>query len=796
MYVRSPGEVRVRNIRDHHPLEERLAKFPGPLKGKSKKKETLAWLSSGIDELERLLPNLAFQTNLSHDDKRAVERILLWKILRVFVEFDGTLEGSPAVNEAVRSILAPTARAVDTSSPVYATGAGISGLSESAPTRMQSDSTVDSSAIEHIRNLLLVGESEKAAWAAADRRLWGQALLISGAVSRDLYKQVAREFVRKEINYPGHNNESMAMLYQVLAGNHDECVDELVPVHARAGLQLVSTSATGGPHRDALAGLDQWRETLCLILNTRSPDDALGLKALGNLLTSYGRAEAGHICFLFARHHSVFGGIDDPSADFVLLGSDHRRQPDQFGKEIEALLLSEVYEYGLTLSGNSSHSMSGSPHLSAYKLQHAVTLAEYGYRDKALQYCEAISTAITAQTKRSPYHHYKLEQAVEDLLARLKQAPTEQSTSWLPKPSMNKVSDTMWNRFNKFVAGEENDGSGAGSPAEGPESGPFARIAGGTPTISRPPSVSNFETYGAPPGMPPYAGGPTNHGSPAGQVSRAASRYAPTSAQPATTANRYEPGAAYAPPVRQDTMNSTSSYDYSSQQSGGRQGYGASPAVNYGYQPQDYGVSREESYMSSLQLDSMSSSQSQPTYGQQHPVENGQNGTLQQPSGYGPYDAAPPANQTATTSAAAKQEPEEPAHMPSYGYEPPSTSLEPSSNSQEPQTQTSEEERQATSGYEPPSYQPYSYEPPSYQPDPEPAADGDDENSEPKLKKKSFMDEDDDDDIPALKPKDPKEKTKEEKDRENEEMFRRIAEEDGMCLCDFLCCNLTTQQGS
>ena len=44
MMVRRPGEVRVRNAKDIQPLEERLAKFPGPLKGKSKKKETIAWL--------------------------------------------------------------------------------------------------------------------------------------------------------------------------------------------------------------------------------------------------------------------------------------------------------------------------------------------------------------------------------------------------------------------------------------------------------------------------------------------------------------------------------------------------------------------------------------------------------------------------------------------------------------------------------------------------------------------------------------------------------------------------------
>jgi hypothetical protein len=55
-------------------------------------------------------------------------------------------------------------------------------------------------------------------------------------------------------------------------------------------------------------------------------------------------------------------------------------------------------------------------------------------------------------------------------------------------------------------------------------------------------------------------------------------------------------------------------------------------------------------------------------------------------------------------------------------------------------------------------------------------------------KKKSFID-DDDDDIPALKaaPSGPaREKTKEEKDREADEAFRKAAEADGMSISPFL----------
>ncbi|EMR72784.1 putative copii coat assembly protein sec16 protein [Eutypa lata UCREL1] len=344
-------------------------------------------------------------------------------------------------------------------------GADLTAISSSM-TNMQAD-TIDSSAMEQIRKCLLSGDREKAVWAAVDKRLWGHAMLIANTTqSADLYKQVAQEFIKKEVNYPGHNNESLAALYSVLSTNFDE----------------------------------------------------------------YGRAEAAHICYIFARTHAVFGGLDDSNAHFVLVGADHRRQADQFAKDTEALLLSEVYEYGLSLPGG-LNVLQGCPHLAAYKLQHAATLAEHGFKDKALQYCDAITNAMMSQTKRSPYYNLALESSVEDLAKRLKLAPKEGSSSWISKPSMDKVSSGMWNRFNKFVAGEDTDAAGEAPTGEnGGEVGPFARIAGGTPTISPSPSTSNFEVYanglsGSTPSAPTIAG------------TRAGSRYAPA----ATQASPYDP---------------------------------------------------------------------------------------------------------------------------------------------------------------------------------------------------------------------------------------------------------------
>ncbi|KAL2887762.1 COPII coat assembly protein sec16 [Ceratocystis lukuohia] len=778
---RTAGEISVHHIKDMVPLDERLVHFPGPLKGKGKKKEVVAWLSSGIEALERELPDLQFAGTLSLEQNRAVERILLWKLLRIMVENDGAVDGSETVVKAVRELLTPgldKSVANDSGDSDYLMNP-IQGISSGHITGKSSGvaaEAVDSTVIDQIKRFLALGDGEKAAWAAADKRLWGHAMLIANSVSTDLYKQVAQEFVRKEVNYANHKNESLAALYKVLSGNPEECVDELVSSHARAGLQLVAAApaAASGLSGDSLEGLDKWRETVSLILSNRSSGDLQALVALGDLLLGYGRPEASHVCFLFAKSAAVFSGLDDPRANFVLVGADHRGQADQFAKEIEPLLLSDVFEYALSLApvGTSAAAYVGAPHLTAYRLHLAMALAEYGHRDKALQYCEAIITAMNAQTRRSPYHHPILEITVDDLLKRLRSAPKEETNSWLPKPSMNKVSDSMWNRFNKFVAGDGEDGAAdaSGSEAGGGDIGPFARIAGGTPTISRSPSVANFsDAY--PTGMPNLAG-PLHAAFPAGMASppsalsippggRATSRYAPSpmlsSSVPAVNP--------YAPALPGQPMS-----DHGSSRVASHEAVPGQPPTSYfggGHSAQPTPPAAGLSSPSLKSPISFSAAQGQ---------------SLTSP--YAPMPPAEPQPQTQAPASSSIQDASPAATFlpPSYnpGYEPeaenkstnPSVADSTSGDAAAPADTTTTPTTSGGGGFEPPSFQPYSYEPPSYEPGESPTSDNDEA---PKPKKKSFMD-DDDDDIPALKR--PQATEKSERDRENEEMFRRIAEEE------------------
>ena len=736
MMLRSPGEVKIKNIKDIDPLPDRLSSFPGPLKGKSKKKDTVSWLTAGIEILEKEASYLRTLSVLNHDDKRIEERVLLWKILRVFIDNDGILEGNPVVEKAVRAVLSPGLddEIAPGSSPLYATGADLSGISHSASAVSRAE-PVDPTAVDQLRKHLLRGDREKAVWDAVDKRLWAHAMLISNTVSRDLYKQVCQEFVQKEVKNTGDNTESLAALYEIFAGNLEESIDELVPPSARAGFQMVNTSGTGGPSKDALDGLDRWRETLGLVLSNRSVDDNQALNALGKLLSGYGRAEAAHICFLFARSHSVFGGIDLPTTSMVLVGSDHLRQPFEFDREMEPILLSEVFEYGMSLSSTSNVAVS-SPHLSIYKLQHALILAEYGYREKALEYCESIGSSMHSQTRISPYHHSLLNSQVEDLTKRLKQSPKDAKSGWISKPSVEKVSSSFFQKFNSFVAGEENDTGSQDSAAHG-ESGPFARISGGTPTISR--SPSNSDLYGS------YNGGIGING---------------TLAQ-AAKSSRYAPGGSHTPPTLDFQQGGSS---YGSQPRTSLEGRSSGEYKRNPYEP----VRRGSDYMPSSQNTGSApySAQFSPSYGPNagafSPLGNGF------PTNGSPYTPHPSSQLPSQAS--------NPYSPQKNGFDSTQTpSFTPMSQQQEPAHPS--HEAPVTPSYEPPSsgYQPY--EPPAYEPN---AMNDEDSPVDNKPKKKSFMDDGEDDYNPiSSAPANTGEKTKAEKDREADEAFRKAAEADG-----------------
>jgi hypothetical protein len=811
----TPGHVTIHDTKATFPLDERDAKFPGPLaKGKSRKKDTLAWMSGKIEDLEKLNQNSLLDYEMpAQVKKRLEEKVILWKMVRLLLEHDNKLDG---MEDAVRKILLPTPAQPDLSTEVSSDGVSSSLSVE----------PVDAKAMAQLRKHLLEGEREKAVWYASEQKLWSHALLIASVAGPEVWKQVVQEFVRSQVKDAGEKSESLAALYEVFAGNWEESIDELVPPSARAGFQMISKA--GPTAKNPLDGLDQWRETLGLIISNRSNNDVQAIAALGKLLSSYGRSEAAHTCFLFAKASAHLGGADDEKSDFVLLGADHKNQSQELSN-LDSILLTEIYELCISLAP-APGTLPTLHHLQAFKFQHAQMLTEHGLRTEAQSYCESILASFKASTRASPYYHSALLSCVDDLHRCLSQAPQASSSGgWIPKPSMDKVSGSMWKRFNTFVAGDDDEQKLNGT--EGIPAGPFGSIPGETPTVSR--ATSSTDLYGA---MSMHAGGVPASGNPAlnryappAQLGAASTaRYAPSAYAPSRgsmdspRSNEFDrPGSGYSSLVSPTTVapmpapvqraSSTPFSAYLPRQAAEAQPLQPSlsvPRPEASRAVSDYHVQyiqpppRRESVQSTNTSEPRSSlDQSRPAHGYQpeaarlspyqsssytplSPIygDNASEAAYQQampspmleyqPSGYTPtalaFDSAD-SSHVAPSSYEARSYDAPSFRQPSPSFEPPSD--EPLASPYAPSAHdpvSSYEPPTSSSGYEPPtvSYEPY-----------EPEADQEEDGERPRAppKKKSFMDDDEDDDeiirrAAALK--------KQAEDSAADAAFRAAAEED------------------
>ncbi|KAJ4551765.1 vesicle coat component [Exophiala dermatitidis] len=771
----SPGDVATRSTKDVLPQADRYSSFPGPLRTKSKKKELLAWMSNYISSLEASTPDAAFSQSLPDMGRRHHEKVLLWKIVRALVEHDGNLDG-PAL-KAVNEILTPEVHALDElNASQYHGDEHLSGIYRPAGGNVRPDS-VDPMAVEVLRKRLLSGDRQAAVTHAMDNRLWSHALVISSTMDRSAWSQVVREFVRQEVKTVGANAESLSALYEIFGGNLEESIDELVPPSARAGLQMVSRVDPVGPTKNALDGLNRWKETLSLVLNNRCQGDHQALAVLGKLLEDYNRIEAAHICYLFSRNPArpiIVGGLDDEQTPVVLLGADHRAQPFDFGRDQEAILLTEIYEFATSVLS------AGSPlpfmhHLSVYKLQRATALAEAGFRTEAQSYCDAIAATFKPGTKMSPYYHPLFLSELDDLLNRLKQMPNQGSSSWIGKPSLEKVSGSVWNKFSSFVVGEDSDAESKGSGKDAAEAGPFAHVSG-TPTISRQGSQSDL-----------YGSYPQN-------MSAAGSRYAPNGIQSTRSSSeltRGRPSLDGRVSLDQQRSPPSTSYSRGSRQYEPTNMFQSGPVVppSNPYQaalaasppkstPQSPPRSSYLPNSIGQALDFTSRPRQQQTQGSAPPAKE----ATEPPYGYRPEPMTGGQNREARAYGGYMPVPQERSQTPareqedtnhnyqgpssqSFSYEP-QPQVESNNDAYKPSSQSygyepSQREETNNSGYEPPSqsygYEPptqsYGYEPPSgddgyvpYEPEPDSPVE---EKKESKPKKKSFMD-DDDDDFPPI----------------------------------------------
>ncbi|KAI6869830.1 hypothetical protein KC343_g2464 [Hortaea werneckii] len=809
------------------------AKFPGPLpaKAKGKKKEVLGWLGTKIEGLERKAEamRMDFQGTEPGERVRSEEKVVLWKIVRCLVEGDGVLEGGgssgssggkgSAIEEEVRKILLPDlqqmGQAMDLQSPTSTTtpGGGPSGVVEPG--------NADPTVLLQLRQALLEGQRERAVWLAEEKKLWGHAMLLASTLGPDVWKQIVQAFVRSQVKNAGSDaSRSLAALYQIFAGNSEDCVDELVPPSARAGFRMVSRS-DGSVSGNALEGLEKWRETLGLVVSNRTPNDGASLVALGKLLVSYGRVEAGHTCFLFARSLVKQSGADDPEAHFVLLGGTHKPsspsassvEGSPLGNDLDAIQLTEIYEWASSLSAPSTASPY-QPYLQPYKLLHAQMLAAHGFKTKAQAYCDHITSAFTSTTRPSPYYHPTFTNAVAELTAFLQQAPQDgKGGSLFSRPAMKNLTNKSSNWFTKFVAGEDEPGAqgegvGGGAPMGGmggEDATPFGKVSGEFSRTESGTDLYNPMMMGG--GMPSAAApamgtpGPYTPGAPAAQA--AGGRYAPSPAAFGAGIPASSPMSMQQPPAGRYAPQQASS---------------SSPAMAMGSSPQ-----QQEGFMSQSPP---SSSLGVPT-AEPHPrpastrSASGRYAPVT-PSGLGTQSLAVPSGPSRAASdygvgygsagTSRRGSAQDPGSQGSY--EPtPSFMQEPSAQSpyqpQAPPSQAEEQDDEPEDpfakppngdlaagtgfggadddaeggGYQPPSssYEPpaSSYEPPGYQPY-EPEAEAAEEEQASQPKKKGMMDLSDDEDDREMERRAAalKQQQKSDADRQADEAFRKAAEAD------------------
>ncbi|KAK1809724.1 vesicle coat component [Friedmanniomyces endolithicus] len=786
------GNIWVREVGSVLPMGEWEGKFPGPLaaRGKGRKKEVLAWMGGKIGELEGRAEEagLAGFSGGGEEGKRVEEKVLLWRVMRVFVESNGVLEGSVKIEEEARKLLLPDLAQMGAAMELRTPVSAVAGVGSEG---------VDRQVLTQLRQALLEGQRERAVWLAEEKKLWGHAMLIASTMGPDVWKQIVQAFVRSQVKSLGSDARSLAALYQVFAGNSEDCVDELVPPSARAGFQMVS-KADGTASGNPLEGLDQWRETLGLVVGNRTAGDGASLVALGRLLSGYGRVEAAGICFLFARAFVKHSGADDSEAHFTLLGGDRQGGGEGAGPggDMDAILLTEIYEWASSLAVPTP-AVPYIPHLQAYKLMHAQELAAHGMKGKAQAYCDHITSAYTSTTRPSQYYHPVFTQAVADLSAFLSQTPhsAEGKGGLFGRPAMKTVSSGAASWFTKFVSGEDDhsrDASGTGSAGVGGAAegnGPFGRVSG---EISR--SASGTELYN--PAM--MMGGPAAVVSP-GPAPMASfmpstapqGRYAPSIGaagaqkplpmehQPA--ASRFTPSMAtgLSPMEAQHLVSptdATRNLGVPSMDQQLQRPLSAPRSVTSRYAPSPVGAGLGMQRQGSLDVPRPEASRAASDYGVPYAsslssAPASRRGSAQDPGSQGSYEPSPSLAQEPSAYGYQPSPLQQPYHAPSDDGE---DAFGPKTNGlKEYELDGPDAE---TGGYEPPAA---AYEPPSYQPyQPEPEAE-DDEEAPRKPKKKGIMDLDSDsEDSSADLAKRAAQLKKAQADRAADEAFRRAAEAD------------------
>jgi hypothetical protein len=232
-------------------------------------------------------------------------------------------------------------------------------------------------ALQDMQELLLNGKREEACQKALENELWAPALLLSSYMNIDMYQKVMGEFARRSFKV----GTPLRTLYMQFAGQgkHLFDMDTLEPL------------------------LDAWQANLSMLLNNRTPGDADVLVNIGEGLWKLRKdVEAAHVCMMLAGEE--IQAADAPTCRMALIGADHRANPASFCTAA-ALQRTEIWEFAVKLKTPKKEM----PVAMTYKLHYAMMLAEFGSKEKALAYVEALSVAMQGSARVPPRLQAEIE---------------------------------------------------------------------------------------------------------------------------------------------------------------------------------------------------------------------------------------------------------------------------------------------------------------------------------------------------------------------------------------------------
>ncbi|XP_052250710.1 uncharacterized protein LOC127857963 isoform X3 [Dreissena polymorpha] len=432
-----PATVEIHNVQamlEVNQESQELADFPGPLvRGDTHKNDVLLYCQSKAR---------ACAENMALEDRDSAE--LIWRFLELLIKQNGTLVGTDIADlllqghEPTTQDYRKTGMQITPSSDHLEADEAESDVSD--PQRLSRGTTpVDRVLVnkgrsleectDRFRHLLMYGRKKDALDWAMKNNLWGHALFLASKMDPRAHASVMLRFA----NVAMRMNDPLQTLYQLMSGRQP------------AAVTCVTEERWG-----------DWRPHLAMILSnqtTKTELDRKSITTLGDTLASRGFLHASHFCYLMSR--VGFGTYARKSSKIVLIGSSHGLPLELFANN-EAIQCTEIYEYALAL-GNVLMALIS---FQTYKYLYATRLANYGYAQEALQYCEVIARQINTSPAYFPHTLVKL---IFDLSSQLK----------FSDPRMEEeedVQDPEWLRalhatLVQFEEGAIQPQSGAATPA-------------------------------------------------------------------------------------------------------------------------------------------------------------------------------------------------------------------------------------------------------------------------------------------------------------------------------------------